>query len=67
MKYTFAIFVWCVLIVIEYFLFDKKAFNGLLKVMDIQNIFWLDLDKNCKCVINKYTLKRLKHVNTFKS
>ena len=31
--------VWRVWIVIRYFLVEKKAFNGLLKVIDIQRIF----------------------------
>ena len=38
-KYTFTICVRCVWIVIGYFLFEKEAFNGLLKVIDIQKKF----------------------------
>ena len=32
-KYSFAICVGCVMIVIGYFLFEKEALNGLLKVI----------------------------------
>ena len=35
-KYTFTIFVGRIWIVIGYFLFEKQAFNGLLKVIRIQ-------------------------------
>ena len=42
-EYTFTICVRCVWIVIGYFLFEKEAFYGLLKAIDIQksllNIF----------------------------
>ena len=35
----FTICFWCLWIVNEYFLFEKQAFHGLLKVIGIQNIF----------------------------
>ena len=38
-KYTFTICVGRVWIVIGYFLFEKQAFNGLLKVISIQKNF----------------------------
>ena len=37
-KNTFTICVGCVLIAIGHFLFEKQIFNGLLKVIVIQNI-----------------------------
>ena len=37
MKYTFTICVGRVWIVKRYFLFEKQTFNGLLKVIGIQN------------------------------
>ena len=43
MKYTFIIFVKRFWIVIIYFLFKKHAFNGLLKVIDIQKNFYIDI------------------------
>jgi hypothetical protein len=44
MKYTFTICVRRVWIVIRYFLFEKQAFNGLLKVIGIQNLLY---EKSC--------------------
>ena len=38
-KFTFTICVGRVLIVIGYFLFEKHAFNGLLKVTNFENKF----------------------------
>ena len=38
-KYTFTICIGRVWIVIGYFLFEKQAFNGILKVIGIQIVF----------------------------
>ena len=49
-KYTFTIYVGRVLIVIGYFLFKKEAFNGLLKVVGIQNLFFKEREEINMCV-----------------
>ena len=52
MKNTFTICVGHLLIVIRYFVFEKQNFNGLLKVIGIQNIISLeaiDIFSNKKC------------------
>ena len=48
MKYSFTICVVRVWILLRYFLFDKHAFNGLLKVIGLKKYFGISV---CGCSV----------------
>ena len=66
LKYTFTIFVGRVWVVMGNFLFEKLAFNGLLKVISIQRLFQkYEMIKLKKILPEIYVKKVLILVNMF--